>query len=249
MPSPDTTILVARPLSGASPIRPRPSARKDAEAVSGSYLATPYGLEQPSVYGVDLDSNIIAIGGLNVIGPGQVLGTRAILTTAPRSKASSTPSRSASTTSTSARSSSSTSHRSPRRSPTIRSLDPTARVGRRRTLPRPMWAPLSTSAGSAADMTRFRGQTLLPAHATFIHVNADITHTRELDNGEFQLYAKLGASWPDGALISSEQFSLGGADTVRGYPSNRRSSAHSRHRSARSRPAALTSPTCFQGSS
>ncbi len=41
-------------------------------------------------------------------------------------------------------------------------------------------------------------------------------HTREIKHG-FQVFGKLQGQLSDGPLVSSEEFSVGGADTVRGY--------------------------------
>jgi hemolysin activation/secretion protein len=54
------------------------------------------------------------------------------------------------------------------------------------------------------------------ANSSFVHLNADIARTQDLMSG-YQLYAKIQGQVADGPLVSSEQFSLGGFDTVRGY--------------------------------
>jgi hemolysin activation/secretion protein len=54
------------------------------------------------------------------------------------------------------------------------------------------------------------------ASGSFIHLNADLSHTQELPEG-FQLYGKVQGQVADGPLVSSEQLSVGGLDTVRGY--------------------------------
>jgi hemolysin activation/secretion protein len=54
------------------------------------------------------------------------------------------------------------------------------------------------------------------ASASFTHLNADLSHTQELPEG-IQLYGKIQGQVADGPLVSSEQFSVGGLDTVRGY--------------------------------
>ena len=43
-----------------------------------------------------------------------------------------------------------------------------------------------------------------------------MSHTHELPEG-FQLFGKMQGQVADGPLVSSEQFSIGGLDTVRGY--------------------------------
>jgi hemolysin activation/secretion protein len=54
------------------------------------------------------------------------------------------------------------------------------------------------------------------ASPSFTHFNVDVSHTHELPEG-FQLYGKVQGQVADGPLVSSEQFSAGGLDTVRGY--------------------------------
>jgi hemolysin activation/secretion protein len=54
------------------------------------------------------------------------------------------------------------------------------------------------------------------ASPSFAHLNADLSHTQELPEG-LQLYGKIQGQLADGPLVSSEQLSVGGLDTVRGY--------------------------------
>lgn len=54
------------------------------------------------------------------------------------------------------------------------------------------------------------------AQANYFYLKADVTHTRKLFN-DFSLVAKLGWQLADMPLISNEQFSAGGAESVRGY--------------------------------
>jgi hemolysin activation/secretion protein len=54
------------------------------------------------------------------------------------------------------------------------------------------------------------------ASPSFTHFNADVSHTQELWKG-FQLWGKVQGQLADGPLVSSEQISVGGLDTVRGY--------------------------------
>jgi hemolysin activation/secretion protein len=54
------------------------------------------------------------------------------------------------------------------------------------------------------------------ASASFTHFNLDVSHTQELPEG-FQVYGKIQGQVADGPLVSSEQISAGGLDTVRGY--------------------------------
>lgn len=54
------------------------------------------------------------------------------------------------------------------------------------------------------------------ASPSFTHFNVDVSHTQELPEG-YQLWGKVQAQIADGPLVSSEQLSAGGLDTVRGY--------------------------------
>ncbi len=58
-----------------------PQRRQDAEAFSGSYLARLPNVDWLSflVYGVTSKSDVATIGGTNVIGPGQIVGARAVM--------------------------------------------------------------------------------------------------------------------------------------------------------------------------
>lgn len=62
----------------------------------------------------------------------------------------------------------------------------------------------------AFDNKRFKAQ------ANYVYLKADVTHTRKLFD-DFSLIAKLGWQLADMPLISNEQFSAGGAESVRGY--------------------------------
>ena len=67
----------------------------------------------------------------------------------------------------------------------------------------------------SSDWTEFDARRF-DASPSFTHFNADVSHTQELPEG-FQLWGKLQGQVADGPLVSSEQFSAGGLDTVRGY--------------------------------
>jgi hemolysin activation/secretion protein len=67
--------------------------------------------------------------------------------------------------------------------------------------------------GSSAfqfDQNRF------DADRNFIYLRGDVSQTQDLPH-DFQLFAKLAGQVSDSPLINSEQFSVGGLDTVRGY--------------------------------
>src|SRR5262249_12713678 len=56
------------------------------------------------------------------------------------------------------------------------------------------------------------------ATANFIHVRGDLSHTQDIPNTSgAQLFVKVQGGLADQPLVSSEQMSIGGLDTVRGY--------------------------------
>ncbi len=75
-----------------------------------------------------------------------------------------------------------------------------------------MTSNIGTLSSSAADFDNKR----FYASPSFTHFNADLSHTQELPEG-FQLWGKVQGQIADGPLVSSEQLSIGGLDTVRGY--------------------------------
>jgi hemolysin activation/secretion protein len=192
-----------------------PERTEDAEAVSGSYLARLTDWSSILVYGVDSNSNVTAIGGLNVIGPGQVLGTRAILTLPALEGFFHTLSLGFDykhfgqivELDQASFSSPITYY------PVVGSYSASWQ-GEKNLTQANVGATFNVR-GFGSGYEEFEAKRYYSA-SNFFHANADITHTRDLDNG-IQLYAKLAGQLADGALISSEQFSVGGADTVRGY--------------------------------
>ena len=83
----------------------------------------------------------------------------------------------------------------------------------------------STTQLNAAATMNFRGlgsnweafdNKRYEATGGFSHLRADVSHTEDLAHG-LQAYAKVQGQASNDALISSEEFSAGGLDTVRGY--------------------------------
>lgn len=66
------------------------------------------------------------------------------------------------------------------------------------------------SSPSELDLNRFGAQ------GNFIYLRGDVAQTEDLPH-DFQLFAKVAGQVADSPLINSEQFPLGGLDTVRGY--------------------------------
>ncbi len=66
------------------------------------------------------------------------------------------------------------------------------------------------STSAAFDNSRYG------AGASFVYFRGDLSHTRDLPAG-LQVFGKIQGQLADQPLLSSEQFSAGGLDTVRGY--------------------------------
>lgn len=192
-----------------------PERPDDAEVLSGSYLARLTDWTSVLFYGVDSKSNIAAIGGMNVIGPGQVFGVRALLTLPALDGY----------------------YHSLSFGLDYKDFGQIIDMGSE-TFSSPITYYPATAAYSA---TVKRDQSLTQANASatfnlrgfgsgfdefwakrayadsnFFHFNADVQHTQDLEHG-FQVFAKVQSQIADGPLVSSEEFSLGGAETIRGY--------------------------------
>ncbi|QFI77355.1 ShlB/FhaC/HecB family hemolysin secretion/activation protein [Bradyrhizobium betae] len=189
---------------------------KDAMVVSGSYLArTEIDWLSVLVYGLKSDSSVATVGGSNVVGPGQVVGGRAVLTLPSRGDLFQTLSLGVD----------------------YKDFKQTLQLGSDAFSSPVTYVPLVGTYGAtwqgegrltqlnATITAGMRGigssrdefdAKRYKATANFISLHADISHTQDFAGG-FQLYAKLQGQAADQPLISSEQFSLGGQDTVRGY--------------------------------
>jgi hemolysin activation/secretion protein len=210
-----------------------PQRPSDAEVFSGSYLARIDDVDWLSVllYAVKSNSDVAVVGGTDIVGPGQIVGVRAVITLPGKDNFFQTLSV----------------------GPDYKHFDQDVGQGVAfNGLP-----PLTPAASQAVNefaspVTYFpvvasytatfqndKSTTQLDAAVTyntrplssdpvdfdnkrfaasgsFIHLNADLSHTQELPEG-FQLYGKVLGQVADGPLVSSEQLSLGGLDTVRGY--------------------------------
>jgi hemolysin activation/secretion protein len=189
----------------------------DAEVFSGSYLARLQDVDWLSVlvYAVKSSSNVATVGGTNVIGPGQILGSRAVITLPTREGLFHTLSAGVD----------------------YKHFDQTVKLGGDGFSSPVTYYPVVASYGATFQTEKFTTQlnaavtyNLRPlsddaltfdnkryyASPSFTHFNVDVSHTHELPEG-FQLYGKVQGQVADGPLVSSEQFSAGGLDTVRGY--------------------------------
>jgi hemolysin activation/secretion protein len=193
-----------------------PLNRKDAMVISGSYMArTPYDWLNVLVYGLKSDSAVATVGGANVVGPGEVIGGRAVLTLPTKGELFHTLSLGID----------------------YKHFAQTLKLGSDAFSSPVTYAPLVGSYGAAwqgdgrltqlnASITAgLRGVGSSPeefdakrfkATGSFVHLNADVSHTQDLPEG-VQLFVKMQTQVADQPLVSSEQFSIGGQDTVRGY--------------------------------
>jgi hemolysin activation/secretion protein len=184
--------------------------------LSASYLArTDYDWLNVLIYGLKSDSSVATVGGANVIGPGQVIGTRAVLTLPTKGELVHTLSLGADYKNfQQTLSLGSDSFNSPvEYVPVVASYGATWQgEGRLTQLNATVTAGLRGigSGPDQFDAKRFK------ATGSFITLRGDLSHTQDLPGGT-QLFGKVQGQMADQPLVSSEQFSLGGLDTVRGY--------------------------------
>ena len=194
-----------------------PERPNDAQVFSGSYLARVPGVDWLSflTYGVKSNSNVATVGGTNVIGPGEIVGERAVMTLPGREGFFHTLSVGAD----------------------FKHFDQTVGLGTDSFSSPVTYYPVVASYGATFQNEKYTTQfnasltynlrtpsspvdefdaKRFKASPNFTHFNMDVSHTQELPEG-VQLYAKVQGQVADGPLVSSEQFSLGGLDTVRGY--------------------------------
>jgi len=192
-----------------------PQRPSDAEVFSGSYLARYSDSLSFLVYGLTSSSNVATVGGTSVVGPGQTIGTRAVISLPSADDFFHTISIgpdykhygqvvSLGTDSFS----------SPVTYYPIVANYSASWQGEGRTTQLNAGVTFNVR-GLGSGFDEFDAKRF-DANASFYHVNADISHTQDLESG-YQLYAKVQGQVADGPLVSSEQFSLGGWDTVRGY--------------------------------
>ncbi|WP_080507340.1 ShlB/FhaC/HecB family hemolysin secretion/activation protein [Rhodopseudomonas palustris] len=193
-----------------------PQNPKDATVVSASYLArTDYDWLNILVYGLKSDSSVATVGGSNVVGPGQVIGFRDVITLPTRGELFHTLSLGADYKDfQQTLSLADGSFDSPvKYVPLVAAYSATWQGDGRLTQLNAAVTTGLRGAGSSPeqfDVKRYK------ATGSFAHLRGDLSHTQELPGG-LQLFGKLQGQLADQPLVSSEQFSLGGQDTVRGY--------------------------------
>ncbi len=194
-----------------------PQAPKDAEVFSGSYLARVPGLDWLTVllYGLVSNSNVATVGSTNVIGKGQVVGTRAIMTLPGGNGFFETLSAGID----------------------YKHFDQTLELGGGLSKTPITYYPLTAT--YSASWTGLNGLTQLDLGPTlnvrglgsspstfdnkryksesdFIYLRGDLSRQQDLPFG-LQAFAKTQFQISNQPLVNSEQFSVGGQDTVRGY--------------------------------
>jgi hemolysin activation/secretion protein len=194
-----------------------PERPDDAQVFSASYLAHVEDVDWLSVlfYGVKSSSDVATVGGTNIVGPGQIFGGRAVITLPGKDDFFHTLSVGID----------------------YKHFDQTVALGGTGFESPVTYYPVVAIYGAtfqnekyttqlnasltwnvrplSSDPTDFDNKRFA-ASASFTHLNADLSHTQELPEG-FQLYGKVQGQVADGPLVSSEQMSVGGLDTVRGY--------------------------------
>ncbi len=187
----------------------------DAQVISGTYVAripsTPFTL---LAYGVQSDSNVAALAGTDVIGKGTMFGARAIVTL-PGSEGFNQ----ALTTGIDRKDLSQNvvtggvpSNAPVLYYPMILAYAATWQADARVTH---VGASLNFALPAGSNSNKFDTQRF-NALRQYFYLKADVNHTEPLPAG-FVLYEKLAAQYTADPLLSSEQFSVGGANTVRGY--------------------------------
>jgi hemolysin activation/secretion protein len=189
---------------------------KDSMVVSGSYLArTEYDWLSVLVYGLKSWSNVATVGGANVIGPGQVIGSRAVLALPTQGELVQTVSLGADYKSFGQLlSQGGSSFSSPvTYVPLVASYGATWQAqGRLTQLNATMTSGLRGAGSSPDEFDAKR----FDATANFFKVSGDVSHTQDIPGGA-QFFVKMQGQVADQPLVSSEQLSVGGLDTVRGY--------------------------------
>lgn len=195
-----------------------PQKRSDAEIFSASYLARVPDIDWLAVlvYGLTSTSDVATVGGVNVVGPGQTVGLRTVM---------SLPAIENLYHSLSVgldykhygevvRNGTETSSSSPiTYYPLVASYNATYQTENFTTQLNASVTLNMRPAGS--NETEFDNKRAY-ASGNFTHFNLDVSHLQELPVG-FQGYGRIVGQIADGPLASSEQISVGGLDTVRGY--------------------------------
>jgi hemolysin activation/secretion protein len=193
-----------------------PTNPANSQIYAGSYLAplwtTPVSL---LVYGYDSDSNVAALGGVNVLGKGYAVGTRGVVQLPTLGVFAESLSLGVD----------------------FKHFDENIQVGSTSTPDTVTYFPLAASytlqqadargslkadlavtaglRGLGSDLATFQNKRA-DAEPNFVHLNLDVNLTHKLFYG-FEGAIRVSGQVADGPLVSSEQFSAGGLTSVRGY--------------------------------
>jgi hemolysin activation/secretion protein len=193
-----------------------PERPKDAEVYSVSYLArTNLDSLNILVYGLNSASSVATVGGANVVGPGTVVGVRGVITLPTSGQLFQTLSLGVdykdfgeSLTEGSSSFSTPVTYY-----PAVASYGGTWRGDKDLIqLNATITAGLR---GLGSDSTEFDNKRF-KATESFISLRSDLSYTYDFPDGS-QLFLKGQGQISDQPLVSSEQLSIGGLDTVRGY--------------------------------
>jgi hemolysin activation/secretion protein len=190
----------------------------NAEIFSGSYLARLPDNDFVSalLYGVQSNSNVATVGGTNVIGPGHIIGARGVFTLPPLENLFHSVSIGADYKyfAEQVENGTALAFSAPiGYVPGVATYNATWQTGGSLTLLAAgvTFGLRGIGSNQAAYEVRRDG-----AQGNFVHFNVDVSNTRELPDG-FQLFTRMQGQLASQPLVSSEQFSAGGLDTVRGY--------------------------------
>lgn len=193
-----------------------PERRDDVEVFSGSYLArTNHDWLNILAFGVKSNSSVATVGNTTVVGPGVIIGGRAVITLPSRDALFHTLSLGADYKDFQQRVSQGTDSFSTPITyvPLVASYGATwQHEGANTQLNASLTLGLR---GLGSDPFEFDDKRF-SARSNFAVWRGDLSHTREIPPG-FQIYGKVQGQLADVPLVSSEQFSLGGLETVRGY--------------------------------
>ncbi|TWT03891.1 ShlB/FhaC/HecB family hemolysin secretion/activation protein [Reyranella sp. CPCC 100927] len=195
-----------------------PQDPKDAKVFSASYLARIPGVPWLSLlaYGVKNNSDVSTVGGTNVVGRGEIIGTRAIVTLPAKDQGF---------------------FHSLSAGIDYKHFGERVKVGSDQLTVPLTYYPMnltynatwqgegSQTQVSAGINWAFRGMGSKPdkfdakrfkASEGFFYFKGEVEHTHELPGG-LQVFGKVNTQLSRQPLVSSEQFSAGGLDSVRGY--------------------------------
>lgn len=205
-----------------------PERPSDAEVFSASYLARIPDLDWLSflTYAVKSNSNVATVGNTNIVGPGQILGERAVITLPGRDNFfhtlsvgldykhfDQTLSQPGSTTAGATPGTTSSFASPVTYYPLVGSYGATFQGDGFNTV---FNSTITDNLRQLSDNAVTFDNRRFDASPSFTHFNADVTWTQELPE-KFQFWAKVQGQFSNGPLVSSEQMSVGGLDTVRGY--------------------------------